>query len=144
MDTDSAYMALTDDFDKLIKPDMKEIYEKEKYKWFMRDDTKQNKAFDKRKPGLFKPEFIGKGIVALSSKMYYVKGFDNKDKSSCEGIQERNNIDVINYENYKSIVLGKVTKFDVVNKGMRIMNSNQVKGDKNETKQNRGRMKWGN
>jgi hypothetical protein len=137
MDTDSAYMALTGDFEQLIKPEMKDIYEQEKHLWFMREDTKEHKAFDKRKPGLFKPEFIGKGIVALSSKMYYVKGFDSYDKNSCKGIQERNNKDIINFENYKNIVLGKVQRYDVINKGMRILNSNQVKGEKNETKQGR-------
>jgi hypothetical protein len=137
MDTDSAYMALTDDFDKLIKPEMKEIYEQEKHKWFLRDDTKENKAFDKRKAGLFKPEFIGKGIVALSSKMYYVKGFDTKDKMSCKGIQQRNNIDMVNFENYKNVVLGNVKKYNAINKGMRILNSNQINKTNTETKQER-------
>jgi hypothetical protein len=126
MDTDSAYMALTDSFENLIKPSMRNVWEQEKHKWFMRTDTKENKAFDKRKPGLFKPEFIGKGIVALSSKMYYVKGFEDKDKFSCKGVQKRHNSSVINFECYKNVVLGKIDKIDVVNKGMRIMNDHQV------------------
>ena len=106
-------------------------------KWFLRDDTKENKAFDKRKAGLFKPEFIEKGIVALSSKMYYVKGFDAKDKMSCKGIQQRNNIDMVNFENYKNVVLGNVKKYNAINKGMRILNSNQVNGTNTVTKQER-------
>lgn len=125
MDTDSAYMALTDTFDNLIKPTMLQEWEQEKHKWFMRTDTKENIAFDKRKPGLFKPEFIVKGIVALSSKMYYVKGFEEKDKFSCKGIQKRHNSNIINYECYKSIVLYGCKKYDAVNKGMRIMNDSQ-------------------
>jgi len=137
MDTDSAYMALTDDFEKLIKPSMLDIWNQEKHKWFMREDTKANKAFDKRKPGLFKPEFIGKGIVALSSKMYYVKGFDTKDKCSCKGVQKNNNTSIINYEKYKNIVLGINKSENVKNKGMRILNSNQTNKENNETKQNR-------
>ena len=137
MDTDSAYMALTDDFDKLIKPSMLEIWEKEKHKWFMRTDTPENKAFDKRKPGLFKPEFIGKGIVALSSKMYYVKGFDSKDKFSCKGIQKKHNTDVVNFEKYKNIVLGIESKVNVTNRGMRILNAKQIGGEKTETQNGR-------
>jgi hypothetical protein len=77
MDTDSAYMALTGDFNDLVKPEMKEEFLKDKNNWFLRDDAPENKAFDLRVPGLFKPEFIGAGIVALSSKCYYVKGFDD-------------------------------------------------------------------
>jgi hypothetical protein len=104
----------------------------------MRTDTKENKSYDKRKPGLFKPEFIGKGIVALSSKMYYVKGFDDKDKNSCKGIQEKNNLSVVSYEKYKNIVLGNVERYNVVNKGMRILSSNQLNFEsKTETKQKR-------
>jgi hypothetical protein len=137
MDTDSAYMALTDDFEKLIKPEMRDVYEAEKHKWFMRTDTNENKAFDKRRPGLFKPEFIGKGIVALSSKMYYVKGFDDKDKFSCKGIQKSNNQDIINYEKYKNIVLGEEKVYNVINKGMRILNSKQVNKSDDEVNQDR-------
>ena len=74
---------------------MREVYELEKHKWFPRTDTAENRAFDKRTAGLFKIEFQGKGIVALVSKMYYVKGFVTKDKFSCKGIQKRNNEDVV-------------------------------------------------
>jgi len=45
MDCDSAYMALTGDFDDLIKPDLKD--ELEKAKWFILNN------YDKRTPGLF-------------------------------------------------------------------------------------------
>ena len=136
MDTDSAYMALTDDFFKLIKPEMKEIFEKDKNNWFLRDDTKENNSFDKRKPGLFKPEFIGKGMIALSSKMYYVKGFEIKDKMSCKGIQQKNNLDIINYETYKKVLLENENAY-VKNKGMRIFNDKQIKKNDSDTNINR-------
>jgi hypothetical protein len=68
---------------------------KDKHNWFPRTE---NKAYDKRKPGLFKIEFEGDGIVALCSKSYYVWG--NKDKKSCKGCQKtRNKLDKYNYIN---------------------------------------------
>ena len=51
-------MALSDDFDELIKPALRNEFEKDKINWFPRTDTKENKAFDKRKPGIFKEELF--------------------------------------------------------------------------------------
>jgi hypothetical protein len=48
MDTDSAYIALTEEFDDLIKPDMKLEYELDKNNWFPRSNSKENAAYDKR------------------------------------------------------------------------------------------------
>lgn len=161
MDTDSAYMALTGDFFSLIKPEMKEEFEKDKHNWFLRDDTPENKAFDKRKPGLFKPEWIGSGMVALTCKMYYGKKFKtdleeeekrqqtnefmkcneklkkkgeslmtfcqwvrSEEKCSSKGIQERHNLDKINFEVYKDVLLGKNHSVEVTNKGLRIFSEN--------------------
>lgn len=102
---------------------MREEFERDKYNWFLRTDTPEHKAFDKRKPGLFKPEFVGKAIVALSSKSYYVKGFDDKDKLSSKGIQKCNND--LNYEAYKN-VLFKNEPHTVKNKGFIILNDKQT------------------
>ena len=66
MDTDSFYMALsTNDFDDIIKPEMKELYKEEKKNWLVTDE------YSKRVPGLFKPEFRGKRMIALTSKCYF-------------------------------------------------------------------------
>ena len=71
MDTDSAYMGITgSSIEALIKPNMKETYENEKYLWFPDNRTPESKAYTKRTPGLFKVEWEGDGIVALTSKMY--------------------------------------------------------------------------
>jgi hypothetical protein len=71
-DTDSYYMAIsTLSFDDVIKSDMKEQYRRERHLWFPRPDTPEHKAYDKRKPGLFKEEFSGTGIISLCSKTYY-------------------------------------------------------------------------
>ena len=99
MDTDSAYMALTDSFEKLIKPELQKEFELERNKWFPRTDTPENKAYDKRKPGLFKEEYNGDGMVALCSKTYYCWG--SKDKFSSKGMQQNRNIEILNTENYK-------------------------------------------
>ena len=48
MDNDSFYMALSaEDFDDIIKPEMKELYKEEKKKWLVTDE------YSKRVPGLF-------------------------------------------------------------------------------------------
>jgi len=85
-DTDSAYIALTGNFEDLIKPELRETFELDKYNWFPRTDIAENKADDKRKPGLLKIEFEGDGIVALCSKAYFV--WREKCKYSCEGSQK--------------------------------------------------------
>ena len=66
MDTDSFYMALSaNDFDEIIKPEMKELYKEEKKNWLVTDE------YSKRVPGLFKAEFQGKRMIALTSKCYF-------------------------------------------------------------------------
>ena len=62
MDTDSFYMALSEENFDIIKPEMKELYKEEKKKWLVTDDH------SKRVPGLFKPEFKGKRINDSSDK----------------------------------------------------------------------------
>ena len=56
MDTDSAYMAISgDNFESLIKPDLREEFEKDKHNWFVTPRAPQGK----HTPGLFKVEFEG-------------------------------------------------------------------------------------
>ena len=104
MDTDSCYMAITaESFDEIIKPEMKEIYEKEKYNWFPRTDTEEHLKYDTRTPGLFKVEFSGSGMVCLASKLYYCIS-DVKNKLSSKGTQKDNNNYLLNYKNFKQIL----------------------------------------
>jgi hypothetical protein len=50
MDTDSAYLAFSaSKLDDVIKPDMKEEYEKDKYNWFPDETTKESKAYNNPK-----------------------------------------------------------------------------------------------
>ena len=48
MDTDSCYLALSDKFKNLIKPELLTEYENDKKNWFPRSDTEEHKAYDKR------------------------------------------------------------------------------------------------
>jgi hypothetical protein len=119
MDTDSAYMALTDDFENLVKSDLRDEFQKDKNNWFPRNDSKANAAYDKRKPGLFKIEFEGDGMVALCSKSYFVWG--TKNKISCKGIQHHRNMDVLNKEKYIQCLFNE-EQIKGNNKGFRFMN----------------------
>ena len=90
MDTDSAYMAISAQrLEDIIKPHLRDQFQREKSSWFPRDDTPAHRAFDKRTPSLFKVEWEGDGIVALCSKTYYC--FGDQDKASCKGINKRTN-----------------------------------------------------
>ena len=75
MDTDSFYMALSaNDFDDIIKPKMKELYKEEKKNWLVTDE------YSKRVPGLFKAEFQGKRMIALTSKCYFADSGGDRDE----------------------------------------------------------------
>ena len=112
MDTDSFYMALSaEDFDDIIKPEMKELYKEEKKNWLVTDE------YSKRVPGLFKPEFKGKRMIALTSKCYYAdSGRDEGFKKfSCKGVSRRHN--EMNWERYRKALFGSLDK--VTNIGFR-------------------------
>ena len=105
MDTDSFYMALSaNDFDDIIKPEMKELYKEEKKNWLVTDE------YSKRVPGLFKPEFRGKRMIALTSKCYYADNGDSgtKVKFSCKGVSRRQN--EMNWERYRKVLFGSLDK----------------------------------
>ena len=124
MDTDSFYMALSaGDFDEIIRPELKELYKDEKPKWLVTDD------YSKRVPGLFKPEFKGKRMIALTSKCYFADNGDSKagaklragasqesiPKFSCKGVNRRQN--EMSWERYRNALFGSLDK--VTNIGFR-------------------------
>ena len=105
MDTDSFYMALSaNDFDEIIKPEMKELYKEEKKNWLVTDE------YSKRVPGLFKAEFQGKRMIALTSKCYYADsgGDEGVKKFSCKGVSRRQN--KMNWDRYKNALFGSLDK----------------------------------
>jgi hypothetical protein len=82
----------------LVKPNLGAEYELEKHSWFPRDNNDEVRAYDKRKPRLFKTEFEGEGIIGLSSKMYVCYSDSNKNKFSCKGVNRgRNDINKDTY-----------------------------------------------
>ena len=105
MDTDSFYMALSaNDFDEIIKPEMKELYKEEKKNWLVTDE------YSKRVPGLFKAEFQGKRMIALTSKCYFADNGKDEGvkKFSCKGVSRRQN--KMNWERYKNALFGSLVK----------------------------------
>ena len=105
MDTDSFYMALSaNDFDDIIKPEMKELYKEEKKNWLVTNE------YSKRVPGLFKPEFRGKRMIALTSKCYFAdNGRDEGVKKfSCKGVSRRQN--KMNWDRYRKALFGSLDK----------------------------------
>ena len=111
MDTDSLYMALSaEDFDEIIRPELKELYKDEKPKWLVTDE------YSKRVPGLFKPEFKGKRMIALTSKCYFAdNGEESIPKFSCKGVSRRQN--KMSWERYRNALFGALDK--VTNIGFR-------------------------
>ena len=105
MDTDSFYMALSaEDFDEIIKPEMKELYKEEKKNWLVTDE------YSKRVPGLFKAEFQGKRMIALTSKCYFADNGKDEGvkKFSCKGVSRRQN--KMNWDRYKNALFGSLDK----------------------------------
>lgn len=123
MDTDSAYLAISGaKLEDVIKPDMKDEFEKDKYNWFPNETTKESKAYDKRTPGLFKVEFEGNSIYALCSKLYFVEG-EEYNKYSCKGIQKNQN--VISKDRFHNVLFNDA-KDMCMNKGFRMHENHMV------------------
>jgi hypothetical protein len=130
MDTDSNYFAFSaDNIDKIIKPHMRDEYEKDKYNFlpsesqelhptFQVDETRFTyEAYEKRTPGLFKVEAKKHKMISLCSKMYCAADSVDigKDKFSCKGVQKANNN--ISYDTFKSVLHGN--QHTVINQGFR-------------------------
>ena len=119
MDTDSAYMALSgESVESLVKPELREAFEADKANWFPRTDTPEHRAYDKRKPGLFKEEWQGDGIIGLCSKTYYC--FGAKDKFSCKGVSK--GLNAIDKDKYLNVLLTQRPSSGV-NRGFRTVNN---------------------
>ena len=119
MDTDSFYIALAgESIEEVIKPELKDLFYKERNKWFPRKFPEEAALYDKRTPGLFKVEAEGDCMVALSSKMYCL--YDSKmstSKFSCKGINKRQFSNPI--EKYKRVLFTGISE-DGLNKGIRL------------------------
>jgi len=119
MDTDSAYIGISgESLEEVIRPELREQFQEEKHLWLPRNDTPENRAYDKRTPGLFKVEFEGNGFISLCSKTYYC--FGRKDKYSCKGIIKKCND--INKETFLKVLTSRKSASGV-NRGFRCINN---------------------
>ena len=130
MDTDSNYFAFSaDTIDQLIKPEMREEYEEDKYNFLPRESKELHPtfevdgkrftyaAYDKRTPGLFKIETIKDKMISLCSKMYCCADETEENiKFSCKGIQKEGNN--ICYDKFNNVLFGD-KKDTANNKGFR-------------------------
>ena len=54
IDTDSLCLVMTDDMDSIVKPELKNEWERAKQQWFVLDETDASQT---RRPGLLKTEW---------------------------------------------------------------------------------------
>ena len=77
MDSDSNYLGITaGNVEDLIKPELKEQFEREKHNWLVTPLAPQGK----HTPGLFKVEFKGDKMIGLCSKSYCAECFGKGEK----------------------------------------------------------------
>ena len=118
MDTDSMYMALSSkNLDDIVKPKLlKEYFD------YGKADFLSTSKYHDRTPGLFKDEFKGTRMIALTSKCYFGENQDlGKSKFSCKGISKKQN--EMTWLRYKEALDGH--KDMAQNTGFRVSN-NQV------------------
>ena len=120
MDTDSMYMALSSkSIDDIIKPELREEYDNGGKAEFLILSTSK---YHNRTPGLFKAEFQGTRMIALTSKCYYAEDEKMKSKISCKGVsKERNEMTWNGYLEALSRSLDKA-----INTGFRISRNGVV------------------
>ena len=63
-------------------------------------------------------------MVCLNSKLYYCLS-NEKDKFSCKGTQKTNNNYLLNYKNFKNVLVNNLNMF-VENKSMRYLDGSIV------------------
>ena len=124
MDTDSEYVAFSnDDIDQLVKSELMEEYLREKPKWLAAD------KFSERTPGIFKPEFTGTRMVALTAKCYIAQNSAGKVKYSCKGVSKKQND--MTFQRYKDC-LNHVGIDKASNTGFRIRDHGVVMYEQNK------------
>ena len=90
MDMDSNFLGITaENLEDLIKPELKEQFEREKHNWFVTSLAPQGK----HSPGLFKVEFKGDKMIGLCSKSYCTEPFATENspaqvKFSMKGVNK--------------------------------------------------------
>ena len=97
-----------------MRPELLEEYDEDVANWLVTND------FSARTGGLFKPEFVGFRMIALTAKCYFVEG-KNGTKHSCKGMSKKRN--AMTWQRYVAALKGELdtgenTGFRVHEKGM--------------------------
>ena len=87
VDIDSMCMAIAGMFNEIVKPELRSQYDHDGTAKFLSTSKYQD-----RTPGLFKSEFQGKRMIALTSKHYYAEDGESHPKISCKGISKKQNL----------------------------------------------------
>jgi hypothetical protein len=135
MDTDSLYFASATKnlhgLSKLVARKRKHLFSE--YRYAKRQFLTRRSDFaahDNRKPGLFKEEWTGEGMVALGSKCYF--GVGDKCKLTCKGVNKRQN--PLDETDFMQVLRTKRPKF-AVNKGFRVIRGSKGHRTQAEVKQ---------
>ena len=87
MNTDSMYMALSSkSIDDITRLELREEYDKGG-----KAEFSSTSKYHDRTPALFKAEFKGTRMIALTSKCYYAEDGKMKAKVSCKGVSKKQN-----------------------------------------------------
>ena len=92
-------MAIADEIENLVVPELRNEYEVEKYNWFLRDNSPEEQRF----PGKMKVEAETSSgfFCGLSPKCYVISDGDEKrkfeDKMALKGVSKKLKIDSINF-----------------------------------------------
>ena len=122
MDTDSAYFAISrESLRDVVKPELLEEYDKEVGKWLATD------KYSEKTPGLFKPEFIGAKMIALTAECYFYEGKQGT-KYSCKGFSKKQND--MTWKRYMQAFQGYLDK--AKNTGFRIHEQGVVTYEQNK------------
>lgn len=95
-DTDSLCYAISGQKEHLIKEDQRSYFEREKYNWYIKD----NSAIELRTPGKLKPEFSSNNAVffGISPKCYCLHNFDEDLTKKAHKGANSSKMTVKNYE----------------------------------------------
>lgn len=103
IDTDNVILELSHPsglIDDIIKDELRDEWNQIRHEFLPKNET----HIEQKKPGIFKIEYKGKAVVALSSKCYIL--WNNEDsKVSAKGVQKKLNI--LSPNDYKSVLFTK-------------------------------------
>ena len=113
------YMALSGtSIDELVRPELREEYYTSGKAKFL-----STSKFHDRTPGLFKEEFRGTRMIALTSKCYYAEDQETlKKKFSCKGVNKRQN--EMGWDRYLEALHGSIDT--ATNTGFRVWDQGVV------------------